>query len=390
MKVLVVDDDPKRLELICKILIDKCSIHSGLITKAGNTNTAKNLMRLKYYDILILDVILPALDETPNARNGIRLLQEISTRTRLNKPNKIVGITASSKDIHAFVPEFEKFCFKIIEASDRNKDWISHIINAVNYDRSSSIDKNNINSDYLCITIHGIESTGGWQETLQESFKAHTNKIVFQNYDYGVFTLFSFMIPFLRLKVVSKFAKDFQATLVENKDKKIIIIAHSFGTYIAVRAIEKLIKNKFELEIETIILCGSVLKKTQQFSTIIENTGARVINECGIGDKILLLSEFFVPNTGMAGRVGFLGLNTDSFRNRFHSGGHSLYFEKSNNFCEKYWLTLLSDNDDICRVDERKNNLLRSYLVEKPMSFVSKFKEVIYLSGLAFLLYKLF
>jgi hypothetical protein len=54
----------------------------------------------------------------------------------------------------------------------------------------------------------------------------------------------------------------------------------------------------------------------------------------GLDDKILFLSEALVPNTGMAGRIGFYGLNNNRFVNRYFKGGHSHYFEEMKNFME--------------------------------------------------------
>ena len=54
----------------------------------------------------------------------------------------------------------------------------------------------------------------------------------------------------------------------------------------------------------------------------------RVINDCGIKDSVLVLNQFLVLFTGMAGRVGFVGMSDRKrFINRFFAFGHSGYFE---------------------------------------------------------------
>lgn len=75
----------------------------------------------------------------------------------------------------------------------------------------------------------------------------------------------------------------------------------------------------------------------------------RVVNECGIYDKILILNQLVVLFTGMAGRVGFSGMTGRNFRNRFFRFGHSGYFrDKSgsdSSHMREYWVPLLLSDD---------------------------------------------
>lgn len=71
------------------------------------------------------------------------------------------------------------------------------------------------------------------------------------------------------------------------------------------------------VNIKMLVLSGSVLPSNYDFHKIMTLTDMKLINDCGCDDRILLLSEGLVPNTGMAGRVGFYGLNNARFVNRF-------------------------------------------------------------------------
>jgi len=59
----------------------------------------------------------------------------------------------------------------------------------------------------------------------------------------------------------------------------------------------------------------------------------------------------------MAGRLGFAGMTGEHLTNRFFSGGHSLYFEKSgqpnDEFMKRYWVPLILQDFPIETIDER-------------------------------------
>ncbi|HDI3275922.1 TPA: response regulator, partial [Vibrio cholerae] len=156
------------------------------------------------------------------------------------------------------------------------------------------------------------------------------------------------------------------------------------------KAIESLLKEGVNLSIEKIILSGSVLRSSHDFSRIMKNTNCKIINDCGFNDNVLLLSEGLVPNTGMAGKVGFYGLNNDRFVNRYFSGGHSHYFDESSRFIEKFWLPLFCSSDPIELVDERQDNVFIFGFLDKFFSLLGKIKEVVYMTLITYLVYSIY
>jgi hypothetical protein len=81
------------------------------------------------------------------------------------------------------------------------------------------------------------------------------------------------------------------------------------------------------------------------------------VNDCGINDSVLVLSQLVVLFTGMAGRVGFYGFSGGTVFNRFFAGGHSHYFQPAGSdpdaFMRQNWLKLLTAEEDIDWVEER-------------------------------------
>ena len=103
------------------------------------------------------------------------------------------------------------------------------------------------------------------------------------------------------------------------------IVSHSFGTHLVGWALYDLAPRN--LRFGTIILSGSVLKVGFPWQELIDRyVVARVINDCGLQDSVLVLSQLCVLLTGMAGRLGFQGGLNERFVNRYFRGGHGLYF----------------------------------------------------------------
>jgi hypothetical protein len=211
----------------------------------------------------------------------------------------------------------------------------------------------------IVVTVHGIRTFGQWQRRLENLVRAKDDKIVFVHYNYGYFSSLAFLVPPLRNQAVSKFRKFLLSLRARYPAAEIDIIAHSFGTHLVGWALYEFAA-RADQKFEQIILAGSVLRVSFAWQELIDRgVVKRVINDCGIHDDILILSQLFVLNTGMAGRLGFQGGMNSEFSNRYFNGGHSLYFtdggETSDNFMDKFWRPMLVAKVGIEQQDQRVN-----------------------------------
>jgi len=131
------------------------------------------------------------------------------------------------------------------------------------------------------------------------------------------------------------------------RGKRIDLVGHSFGTHVIAWSIAGL-RSDEAIHVHTVILSGSVLRSDFRWHQLLGKRVQRVINDCGAHDKILLLSQFFVLFTGMAGRTGFSGMTSDRPRNRFSLFGHSGYFQDSAGlpsdvYMRDHWVELLTN-----------------------------------------------
>ena len=216
---------------------------------------------------------------------------------------------------------------------------------------------------HLILTVHGIRTYGRWQERLEGLLKTeiaqsgHDIEIDGRHYRYGFFTLFSFLIPFLRNLAVRRFKMHLEAVLDEGPFDRINIVAHSFGTYLTINALASL-NPVYRTRIDTVILCGSVLPPDWNLSQTIgaNRVVRRLINDCGNRDGVLLLT-LLVYGVGMGGRLGLHGFQGKHLVNRHFNIGHSGYFEGSPDdqsaFMRRWWVPLLLGDDHVAANDDR-------------------------------------
>jgi len=215
-------------------------------------------------------------------------------------------------------------------------------------------------SRHLVITVHGIRTFGQWQDRLATLIeKEGVAKIEMRKYHYGYFSAIAFLVPILRWLATRKLRKALLAECAGKNWQRIDIVSHSFGTHMVAWALRS-IKPESRPTIHTLILAGSVLKPTFPWGELMPKYVNRVVNECGIGDRVLIFSQLMVLLTGMAGRVGFNAtMEGKQFRNRYFNLGHSGYFlaqdgTPQDEFMQTYWLPILTANAPVPHIDERK------------------------------------
>lgn len=209
----------------------------------------------------------------------------------------------------------------------------------------------------LVITVHGIRTFGQWQERLEQLLVSESSELIVENYHYGYFSVIAFVLPFFRWFATRRFRAHLLQVANRYPDHTIAIVAHSFGTHLVAWGLRGIPREK-RPRVETIVFAGSVLRSSFPWGELLDDGRiGRVINDCGITDVVLILSQMFVLMTGMAGRVGFTGMTGQRLTNRFFCGGHSLYFLDKGNvtdeFMARHWTASLGRGLSAAPQDER-------------------------------------
>lgn len=126
------DDNAIKIESVKKTLINDCGIKEQSIDCATNISDGRKLLSDNYYDLLILDLVMPLYeddladhDEAPN------FVDEIFANPNIKEPNQILGLTAYDDEYDNLKIRFDERLWKLIKFSESNTDWKSPIKSSV-------------------------------------------------------------------------------------------------------------------------------------------------------------------------------------------------------------------------------------------------------------------
>lgn len=203
-----------------------------------------------------------------------------------------------------------------------------------NHDRNESKDRINEELDVV-VLVHGIRDFALWQNSIRSCLEE--TGFTVESTNYGRFNLIQFLLPFgwFRRAAIETVHRQLRIVAQENPNRNVSVIAHSFGTFIVAR----LLQDKFDLQFNKVILCGSVLPYDFEFEQIKGRFQSPIMNEVGTRDIWPAIAESVTFGYGSAGTYGF---RRPLVRDRWHNGAHHGYF-LNREFCEKYWIPLLRD-----------------------------------------------
>ncbi|HYD69268.1 hypothetical protein [Azospirillum sp.] len=193
------------------------------------------------------------------------------------------------------------------------------------------------NDKHVVILIHGIRDWALWQNEVRKKLEAHGFEVDPTNY--GRFGLIRFLlpIPYFRRKAIEKIERQIRISRSQpgRENAKFSIIAHSFGTLVAAN----IIRDGFELSLNRVIFCGSVLPCDFPFEQFQNRFVGPLLNEVGTRDPWPATAESITWGYGSAGTYGF---RRQPVRDRWHNGAGHGYF-LAPDFCSKYWVPFLVD-----------------------------------------------
>lgn len=202
--------------------------------------------------------------------------------------------------------------------------------------------------EHVIVMVHGIRDVGAWQKTVSTALQAPKTEVV--QFRFGLYPAIRFLFPLnLSKPAVTKVVEKFRDVKAEYPNAKISVIAHSFGTYVVLKALEE----DPNLRLWKLLFCGSVandqirwVRFKDRIGDGVRPTRDFVVNDCGTGDHWPIFGAAFGWHYGMAGATGF---SEEMVLNRFHrslngkAGDHGLYFNSE--FVEKYWKPFLLDDE---------------------------------------------
>ena len=194
----------------------------------------------------------------------------------------------------------------------------------------------------VVLLIHGIRTQADWQPMLVKTLEEQ-GKIKVIPIKYGYFDVFRFLLPFTRQSPVKRVETLLRATRRKYPHARISVIAHSYGSYI----IGRLLKEQVDLELDRLILCGSVLPASYPWEEVVhkfidgsnENI-LNVINEYGEKDACPVLAKVTSWGYGDSGTHGFGHVFV---QDRCHNKKHGEYFNRD--FAITYWEPFIKNGE---------------------------------------------
>ncbi len=192
--------------------------------------------------------------------------------------------------------------------------------------------------NHIVFLVHGIHDHAEWQESLSRAVEQapHIRGVPIK---YGYFDVLRFLIS--RLTPIKKFETEFQVAAGDRRIDHISIVAHSFGSYVISKVLQRN-RSDISTKLHRIILCGSIIDDNYHWQSVLpcheQDDSVRIINDCGIRDYWPMWAKFTGLGFGATGRVGF---GCYSVLDRFHNIGHGDFFKE--NFIGEYWIPFLTE-----------------------------------------------
>lgn len=152
------------------------------------------------------------------------------------------------------------------------------------------------------VTVHGIKSHGEWSANVVQI--ASSNGWIVAPFFYGYQPISALRDKSLQESILIKF-RDHLQHLSEVYAADVSIIAHSFGTYLAMRYLTGF--DAPPTPIDTLILTGSILDPDFDFDTL-RGKAAAIFHEIAPNDKVVgwaELASFKNPLIGKSCEIGF-------------------------------------------------------------------------------------
>lgn len=132
--IYIVDDDITKIENIMESLSEYYDSNLEIKYELEFENACR-MLETKRFDLLILDIQLPALGSKARTlkEGGVQLLRRISEVDSIKKPSTIIGLTAYDENYEEIRMQFENKLWHLIKYDSKSVTWKNQIIEKVGY-----------------------------------------------------------------------------------------------------------------------------------------------------------------------------------------------------------------------------------------------------------------
>ncbi len=201
-------------------------------------------------------------------------------------------------------------------------------------------------AENVVVLVHGIRTYAPWYPLVERLMRPRGISV--HPIRYGRFDLFRFMVPGpWRRGPVATTLRKLEPILLDaaKKGQRVTVIAHSNGSYV----VTKLLEEKPTIELDYLILCGSVVPNDFDWTRVNRQIRKAIVNDYGVRDVWPVVAKSLSWGFGHAGTHGFGAPVVD----RIHDLGHDYFTEE---FVERFWLPII-ESDEIVASTQRGDKL---------------------------------
>lgn len=122
--ILIIDDSADKLDALRQTILPTFGDGDIIISEAQSIADGRDLMRKQTFDLLILDMVVPWLQDQEASRTaGKEFLTEIYENQSLHKPLQIIGLTEFEEEFNRQQQDFRDRLWYLLFYSRSNNDW---------------------------------------------------------------------------------------------------------------------------------------------------------------------------------------------------------------------------------------------------------------------------
>lgn len=124
LDILIIDDNVNKIDALRRVMNPLFAEGDILIEEANTISAARELMRVKSYDLVILDMVIPELEGDEASRTGgSDYLNEIENNNSVQKPLQIIGLTEYENEYNTQQAQFRDRLWHLLYYSQSKLDW---------------------------------------------------------------------------------------------------------------------------------------------------------------------------------------------------------------------------------------------------------------------------
>lgn len=133
MKILIVDDEPRRYDRFIKS-VQELGFGQHSIDIAIGSKSADERLQVEQYDLVVLDIVLPIWPGGEgDPQNSLDLLFALHQDESYKRPRHIVGLTSDLDAAERAEKDFAALTWVILKYSPTNDEWLNRLVACARY-----------------------------------------------------------------------------------------------------------------------------------------------------------------------------------------------------------------------------------------------------------------